>query len=281
MAKYSYTQTMKAKKINFKGYIAIILAALTLLLSGCSKAAEEDTLVVLPAPTPAPAVTHAPAFEPTVGYINANSLNMRKGPSTDSEVVKEYDGWQKIDIVGQEGDWYRVSIGGNVGYMIKEHIALGEPPANPPAKETSFKKKDGYVNAQSLNMREKPSTDADIVKEFSKGQKLKIVGETDDWYKVKIDGTTGYMTKEFVAVGDPPKSDETSRDNDGDKPKATPTPKPKKGKTPYANDYTPVEVKTYERATKDFSSKAYDGSTVTKSYLSKAKLTLVYIWSTT
>lgn len=271
---------MKARKINFKGYIAITLAALTLLLSGCSKASEaEDTLVVLTAPTPVPAVTNAPTFEPTIGYINANSLNMRKGPSTDSEVLKEYDGWQRIDIVGQEGDWYRVSIGGNEGYMIKEHIALGEPPAEPPAKESSFKKKDGYVNAQSLNMREKPSTDADIVKEFSKGQKLKIVGETDDWYKVKIDGTTGYMTKEFVAVGDPPKSGETSKDNDGDKPKATP--KPKKGNTPYAKDYTPVEVKTYQRATKDFSSEAHDGSIITKDYLSKAKLTLVYIWSTT
>lgn len=80
----------------------------------------------------------------------------------------------------------------------------------------------------------------------------------------------------------------TEKPKDKDKPKeegkATPAPteKPKSNsKTPYANDYTPVELKSYNNKVKEFSAEAHDGSTITEGYFGKGKLTLVNMWSTT
>jgi len=175
-----------------------------------------------PVQTPEPSPTPAPTPEPIIGYIDARSLNMREGPTIDSDVVKEYEGGQHIEIVGEDGDWYKVAIGSNMGYMLKEYIVTNESPgtpkptSTPKPKESSYKEKDGYVDARSLNLRAEPTTDADIVKEFSKGQTLKIVGETDGWYKVVIGGVTGYMTKDYVSLGAPPKPTEApTRGNSG------------------------------------------------------------------
>ncbi len=164
-----------------------------------------------------------------------------------------------------------------------------------------------YATDSSIYMRARPdkSTDNDnIVKKVENAwaAQFTILGKTDEWYYAQYtEGGVDYrgfvreadiftggaaptptprLTPEPTKKPDD-KDEDKGKDKDTDKPKATPTPKPKKRNTPYANDYTPVEVKTVNRATKEFSSKANDGSTITNSYLGKAKLTLVYIWSTT
>ncbi len=66
--------------------------------------------------------------------------------------------------------------------------------------------------------------------------------------------------------------------------KATPAPteKPKSNaNTPYADSYTPVELKLYSAKGSEFSAKALDGSTITEGYFKEGKLTLVNIWTTT
>ena len=76
----------------------------------------------------------------------------------------------------------------------------------------------------------------------------------------------------------------TEKPKETDKPKETPKPteKPKrKANTPYADSYTPVELKSYNRKVESFSSTALDGSTITESYFGGGTLTLVNVWSTT
>lgn len=101
---------------------------------------------------------------------------------------------------------------------------------------------------------------------------------------------TPVPTPEPTPTPDPtPKPTKKPKDKDKDKDedkedKATPKPteKPKgNSKTPNGNNYTPVELKKYDRKVKAFSSEAHNGSTITEGYFSDAKLTLVNIWSTT
>lgn len=60
----------------------------------------------------------------------------------------------------------------------------------------------GYVDADELNLRAEPSRDSDIIGEYIGGQVLEILGETGEWYEVKIDGKTGYMVQEYIAKGE-------------------------------------------------------------------------------
>ena len=54
------------------------------------------------------------------------------------------------------------------------------------------------VTADTLNLREKASTSSDILTLLSKGDTLELVEEDGDWYKVKFDKYTGYVSKEYA-----------------------------------------------------------------------------------
>ncbi|RXT14760.1 SH3 domain-containing protein [Ammoniphilus sp. CFH 90114] len=58
-----------------------------------------------------------PSEEPTIKILNPGT-NLRSGPSTSSGVVKVADVGETYQVLGVEGDWYRVQITSNeVGYV--------------------------------------------------------------------------------------------------------------------------------------------------------------------
>lgn len=106
-------------------------------------------------------------------------------------------------------------------YILKEYIVISEShstpkPSSTPKPKNNYKEKDGCVDTRSLNQKAESSANPDVVKEFSKCQTFKIVGETDGWYKVVIGSVTGYMTKDYMSLGTPPKPTEApTRGNSG------------------------------------------------------------------
>ncbi len=49
-------------------------------------------------------------------------------------------------------------------------------------------------------MRQKASTDSDIVTLVSEDEQLKVKNQNDEWAKVKVDGKTGYVSKDYAKV---------------------------------------------------------------------------------
>jgi len=62
----------------------------------------------------------------------------------------------------------------------------------------------GYVSGNGINLRSGPGTDYEVLEELPRGVELTITGTSEEWYRVKIDGETGYMSAEFVGKGDVP-----------------------------------------------------------------------------
>ena len=61
-------------------------------------------------------------------------------------------------------------------------------------------KKVAKVQTETLRVRKKASTDSKIVTLVSEDDKLKVKKQTDDWAKVKVDGQTGYVSKDYAKV---------------------------------------------------------------------------------
>ncbi len=59
----------------------------------------------------------------------------------------------------------------------------------------------GTVIASSLNMRKAATTDSDVIKVLKEGTKVTITGSSGSWYKVTVDGKTGYVGKKYISVG--------------------------------------------------------------------------------
>ncbi|MDD4075955.1 MAG: cell wall hydrolase, partial [Eubacteriales bacterium] len=85
-----------------------------------------------PTPEPAPAYT-VEEIMPETGYVYAKSVNLRESPNTDCRVIAEYEKGEPLVITGKSGDWYRVEIGDEWGFMLKEYVHLGtaEPEKTP------------------------------------------------------------------------------------------------------------------------------------------------------
>lgn len=58
-----------------------------------------------------------------------------------------------------------------------------------------------YVNADGVNLRIQPSTDAKVLRIFNKGVEVLITGKTDDWYRIVTDDVEGFIAKEFLIIG--------------------------------------------------------------------------------
>ncbi len=54
------------------------------------------------------------------------------------------------------------------------------------------------VTTETLNLREEPSTESDIVALISIGEECKLISEEGDWYEVKYGEYTGYISKEYA-----------------------------------------------------------------------------------
>ena len=58
------------------------------------------------------------------GTVTASSLRVRKEPSMDAGQIGSMKQGSRVEILGQEGDWYQVSCGEDSAYMFAEYIQL-------------------------------------------------------------------------------------------------------------------------------------------------------------
>lgn len=56
-----------------------------------------------------------------------------------------------------------------------------------------------YVNATSIYVRSKPSTDGDVVTTLIKNTDVTVTGESGDWYKIEFNGQKGYIRKDLLS----------------------------------------------------------------------------------
>ena len=83
----------------------------------------ETTPEVEPETTTTSAPTENTDLSFTKGYINESSVNVRKEPSTDSEVVTTLILNTGVTITAQTDEWYKVIYGDYTGYVYKPLIS--------------------------------------------------------------------------------------------------------------------------------------------------------------
>ncbi len=93
-------------------------------------------------PTPTPKQTAKPSPTPAYeveeleeyldGYVNSKTINLRKGPGTDYEVLGEYERYDELLVTGTCEEWYRVKLDGLRGYMLMEYVTIGGTPTPTP-----------------------------------------------------------------------------------------------------------------------------------------------------
>lgn len=137
----------------------------------------------------------------TVSNPGANQvLLLRETASTDARVLGYFGNGTKVTIHGEEGDFYKVTVGGKKGYMMKKFIKLnGSSSSTLPA--TPFAAELVNPNGNSIvNFRTAPGLSSPIIKAHRVGTQINVLEVGETWCKAEIDGVTGYVSRYFFKV---------------------------------------------------------------------------------
>ncbi|MFR5265218.1 SH3 domain-containing protein, partial [Clostridium sp.] len=127
----------------------------------------------------------------------STKLNIRSGAGTNYGIVGSLGANATVNIIGKEGNWYKISHNGIVGYVSADYIRVNSGENNNNAG--SSEKYGKVVNISTkLNIRRSPSTSSSIVGTLSNNTKVIILEKTNGWYKISYNGTVGYVSGSYL-----------------------------------------------------------------------------------
>lgn len=134
-----------------------------------------------------------------------NYVNVRKSPSTESEVVgKLYRGCAVDILEWLDGGWVKIVSGDVEGYIASDYLAIGKD-AEKMAEEFATKYAT-VVKTQTLRVREEASTDSPTLELIPLGETFIVTKELDDWAEILLgndnDGNdmVGYVHKDYLEI---------------------------------------------------------------------------------
>ncbi len=142
------------------------------------------------------AETNAQMVSATIDGGNSDRVHLRARPSTKTTSLGLYfTGTPVLCESDAIGEWTKVVIGAESGYMKSEFLRWGNERVNVRAKQPL-----GNVKPVSgVNMRSAPSLDARIDRKLEQGDVVTILGETaSHWYYVRTSDGVGYVSAKYI-----------------------------------------------------------------------------------
>ncbi len=123
--------------------------------------------------------------------VQGGMLNLRKEPSLDAKVLKQYPTGTWMTVLSEEGDWSKVEVGGQTGYVMSKYLSDTD------RGDTMYVRTN---TGRGLNLRDEPSTEGNIVTSFKPGTAVTILTHGKTWHRVSIGGLTGYMSAQYLSA---------------------------------------------------------------------------------
>ena len=139
-------------------------------------------------------MTPVPNTNATVVSGNGYGVRMRSGPSTTYAVLRKWPVGTRAIILVEGQNWCRISVGGNVGYMMSQFLRKdGSPAPSYDGDATVW-----AANGKGVRLRTGPSTNYSIIGVYSVGTQVKILERLNGWYRIQIGSRVGYMMSQFL-----------------------------------------------------------------------------------
>jgi uncharacterized protein YraI len=134
--------------------------------------------------------------------VNADTLNVRSGPSTSNAVVGKVTKGQIVQVYAIRAGWASVRIdrGSPLRYVFAKYVTQvrGAAPNAPQPAAPSSVARGTYETTTGLNLRSGPATSNRIVAVMPKGAKVRASARSGSWLRVTYDGTTGFAFDKYL-----------------------------------------------------------------------------------
>lgn len=98
----------------------------------------------------------------TTGTVIGSNLRVRKEESTTSEIIELLDENDKVEVLGESGEWYKIKVNNKVGYVSKQFIKVKEDNTNnevvPENNDNTVKEENTQTEQTTENNAEEQTT---------------------------------------------------------------------------------------------------------------------------
>ncbi|HPN88162.1 MAG TPA: SH3 domain-containing protein [Candidatus Omnitrophota bacterium] len=124
---------------------------------------------------------------PFLGQVVNDKVNVRAGGNMNFEKLCQLKKGDEVIVIGKEYSWYKVQIPqGAAVYITKKYVQLTSPQI-------------GQITAKDVNVRALPHINASVVGRVTIGDRIYILEELQDWYKIEpLDQTYGWMAEDML-----------------------------------------------------------------------------------
>ena len=136
--------------------------------------------------------------------VNVSShLNIRAGAGTGYSIVGSLSNGVTVNILGKSGSWYHISHNGITGYVSAEYLQEVSSGSNSSGSTSigstvSSGKGQVYNVTSNLRVRSNPSTNSTVLGYLLNGEVVDIIGSSNGWVHINYQGTTGYVSAEYI-----------------------------------------------------------------------------------
>lgn len=160
------------------------------------------------------------SFAATATVIT-ETLRLRKAPTTDSNILRNLDVGDEVEVISQEGDWYKISFDGYEGYIAAEYVQLNEelPSTTDENKQTTDNSTiDNTSTNDNSEIKLKANTKIYIlpvlisspIKTIEKETAIKYIETINNWSNIEVEGITGWVLNKYIENFDKINKEETS-----------------------------------------------------------------------
>lgn len=143
--------------------------------------------------------------------VITDTLRLRKAPTTDSNILRNLDAGDEVEIISKEGDWYKISFNGNEGYIAAEYVKVnGEIPSTTDGNSQSIDNNtdnsqnvsitgNGEINLKAnTNIYILPVLISSPLKVIEQESSIKIIEILNNWSNIQVDGITGWVLNKNI-----------------------------------------------------------------------------------
>lgn len=123
--------------------------------------------------------------------VKADSLYLRSAPG--GSVIATLSQGTTVAVTNNSSEWYKVIVDGKEGYVSGSYLTG--------TTATDFSVGSGRITCSStVNLRSEANTSSSILASLSNGTAVTITGVSGGWYKVSVNGKTGYIKADYITT---------------------------------------------------------------------------------
>ena len=123
--------------------------------------------------------------------VKADSLYLRSAPG--GSVIATLSQGTTVAVTNNSSEWYKVIVDGKEGYVSGSYLTG--------TTATDFSVGSGKITCSStVNLRSEANTSSSILASLSNGTAVTITGVSGGWYKVSVNGKSGYIKADYITT---------------------------------------------------------------------------------